>query len=95
MKLVWSPQSLQDLAAVHTFISNDDPKAAGEIIGRIVSLVEEKLSSHPYLGRPGRVADTRELIVPGTPFIVPYRVKGESIEIARVYHAARRWPSVL
>ena len=95
MKLVWSPQSLQDLAAVHTFIAQDDPKAAREVAARIVSLVEEKLPPHPYLGRPGRVAGTRELVVPGTPFIVPYRVKEESIEIARVYHAARRWPSAL
>ncbi|NKB58280.1 MAG: type II toxin-antitoxin system RelE/ParE family toxin [Alphaproteobacteria bacterium] len=95
MKLVWSSQSLQDLTAVHTFISNNDPKAAREIVVRIVSLVEEKLPSNPYLGRPGRVAGTRELVVPGTPFIVPYRVKRESIEIARVYHAARRWPSAL
>lgn len=95
MKLVWSPQSLQDLAAVRAFIAQDDPKAAREIVTRIVSMVEEKLSPHPYLGRLGRVAGTRELIVPGTPFIVPYRVKADSIEIARVYHTARRWPSAL
>ena len=95
MKLVWSRQSLKDLVAVRAFIAQDDPKAAREIVARIVSMVDEKLPPHPHLGRPGRVAGTRELVVPGTPLIVPYRVKADSIEIARVYHTARRWPSAL
>ena len=28
-------------------------------------------------------------------YIVPYRVRGSKIEIARVYHTARRWPNHL
>ena len=44
------------------------------------------------MGRPGRVPGTRELVIPGTPYIVPYRVQGEAIQILRVYHSARRWP---
>jgi toxin ParE1/3/4 len=50
------------------------------------------LSSHPELGRPGRVPQTRELIVSGTPYIVPYRIKEDVVEILTVLHAARRWP---
>ncbi len=93
MKLIWSPQSLHDFIAVQAYISQEDPKAARAVVLRIVSLVEEKLSGLPHLGRPGRVEGTRELFVPGTPFIVPYRVKSQTVEILRVYHAARRWPS--
>jgi toxin ParE1/3/4 len=47
---------------------------------------------HPYLGRPGRVANTRELVVTSTPFIVAYRVVSDRIEILAVFHGARRWP---
>ncbi len=92
MKLIWSPQSLHDLTAVHAYISQEDPKAARAVVLRIVSLVEEKLPGLPHIGRPGRVEGTRELVVPGTPFIVPYRVKSQAVEVLRIYHAARRWP---
>jgi len=53
------------------------------------------LKKNPALGRAGRVAGTRELVVAGTPYVVPYRVRGEAVEILRVFHAARRWPEKL
>jgi len=40
----------------------------------------------------GRVPGTRELVVTGTPYIVAYRVRDETVEILRVFHAARKWP---
>jgi toxin ParE1/3/4 len=50
------------------------------------------LASHPALGRPGRVAGTRELVVAGTPHIIPYRVREGRVEVLRVFHASRKWP---
>jgi toxin ParE1/3/4 len=44
------------------------------------------------MGRPGRVPGTRELVIPGTRFIVPYRLQGNTIQVLRVFHGARRWP---
>ena len=44
------------------------------------------------IGRPGRVEGTRELVVAGTPYIVPYRVKAEIVQIITVLHSAQRWP---
>ncbi len=44
------------------------------------------------MGRAGRVPGTRELLIPGTPYIIPYRVRAGAVEILRVFHAARRWP---
>src|ERR1700683_5532613 len=46
-------------------------------------------------GHPGRGPGTRELVIPKTPYIVPYRIRGTTIEIARVYHSSRRWPERL
>ena len=64
--------------------------AAGVVVKivRAVSLLKD----HPGLGRTGRVPGTRELVVPKTPFIVPYRVKDDTVQILRVYHASRIWP---
>lgn len=47
------------------------------------------------MGRPGRVPGTRELVIANTPFLVPYRVKGDTVIVLRVFHGARRWPGVL
>jgi toxin ParE1/3/4 len=44
------------------------------------------------MGRPGRVARTRELVVTGTPYILPYRVTAGVLEVLRVLHASRKWP---
>jgi toxin ParE1/3/4 len=44
------------------------------------------------MGRPGRVPGTRELVIPNTPFIVPYRVVGNTIQVLRILHGARPWP---
>jgi toxin ParE1/3/4 len=52
----------------------------------------ERLAELPGLGRPGRVAGTRELIVPGTPYIVPYRLRGDRLEVIAVFHTSQKWP---
>ncbi|MFM9912010.1 MAG: type II toxin-antitoxin system RelE/ParE family toxin [Methylophilaceae bacterium] len=53
-----------------------------------------QLSLHPLMGRVGRVADTRELVVSLTHFVVPYRVNMQKnlIEILALMHNARQWP---
>ncbi len=67
------------------YIVRDDPEAAARIVERIVTSVEG-LGAHPASGRPGRVPGTRELVVSGTPYLVPYRVRGETVEILQVFH---------
>lgn len=91
MKVRWTRLALADLAAAHDYIAKEAPEAAGRVVDRIEGSVRN-LGRHPDLGRPGRVEGTRELVVPGTPFFVPYRVCGDSIEILALVHGARRWP---
>jgi toxin ParE1/3/4 len=43
-------------------------------------------------GRDGRVAGTREPVIPGTPFLVAYRIEKNEVRILAVLHAAREWP---
>jgi toxin ParE1/3/4 len=59
---------------------------------RILQSVENLLPDNPHMGRHGRVPGTRELVIPRTPYIVPYRLLDEAIQILRVYHGSRRWP---
>ena len=92
MTLVWTSAALADLASLRAYIAEHDPAAAQRVVLRIVRRVETDLPQSPEIGRPGRVPGTRELVITGTPFIVPYRLRGQAIQILRVYHGARRWP---
>jgi toxin ParE1/3/4 len=92
MTPVWSPEAIDDLAALRAYIEQDDPAAAQRVALHIVRNVETPLPNNLDMGRPGRVPGTRELVIPKTSFIVPYRVVGNAIEVLRIFHGARRWP---
>jgi toxin ParE1/3/4 len=95
MTLQWSLESIHDLIALRAHIAADDPAAAKRVGLHILYCVEHLLLENPELGSPGRIPGTRELVIPKTPFVVPYRVRGVALEILRVYHHARRWPERL
>jgi toxin ParE1/3/4 len=95
VKLVWSPQAIEDLRALEAYIEGDNPIAARKIILRIIESVETMILENPGIGRPGRVPGTRELVVARTPYIVPYRLHHGTIEVIGVFHGARRWPDRL
>ncbi|MCR4378310.1 MAG: type II toxin-antitoxin system RelE/ParE family toxin, partial [Rhodospirillales bacterium] len=84
-------QALANLDAQAEHIAIDNPKAASDMVQRIFAVVDA-LADFPALGRPGRVAGTREIIVPATPYIVVYRDRGYEAQVLRVLHAAQRWP---
>ncbi len=91
MRVRWLRRALQNLDEEAEYIARDDPDAAAQMVDRIATSVE-RLATHPALGRTGRIPGTRELMVSGTPYVVPYRVRGETVEILRVFHGARKWP---
>ncbi|MCL4490630.1 MAG: type II toxin-antitoxin system RelE/ParE family toxin [Nitrospirae bacterium] len=92
MHLEWARPALGDLKEAGDFISRDNPQAAERMSERVKEAVEY-LREYPNMGRPGRAAGTKELVVSGTPFIVVYRIKVPAIQILRVLHHARKWPA--
>ena len=95
MKILWTALARSDLDALHAFMSESNERAADAMVERIVIRAEQQLMRLPESGRPGRIARTRELVVSGTPHILPYRITGDTVQILRVYHHARRWPDAL
>jgi plasmid stabilization system protein ParE len=85
MRVRWLRKALRNLDDEATYISTDDAAAARLVVKRVLDAVSS-LAEQPGLGRPGRVPGTRELIVAKTRYIVPYRVRGESVETLRVFH---------
>jgi toxin ParE1/3/4 len=84
-------KALANLDEEAEYIAKDNPAAAGRLALRILAEAE-LLRENPAMGRAGRAPGTRELVVAGTPYIVPYRVRGELVEILRVFHGTRKWP---
>ena len=91
MQIQWTKGASRNLKQVEEYIAQDNPRAVVDTVLKIIKSVE-LLVHQPAMGRVGRMVDTRELIVSGTPYIVPYRVKEEKIQILRVLHGAMKWP---
>jgi len=81
--------ALNDLDEAAEFIAQDNPESASRVLKRIWDAVQ-MLADHPHVGRAGRVLGTRELVIAGTPFIIPYRVAENTIQVLRVLHGKRK-----
>jgi toxin ParE1/3/4 len=93
-KLIWSPASSEDLHDIIRFIARDSLTRAQTFGYRLISEIE-KLVDFPELGRivpEHQNVAVRELIV--RRFRIVYRVHhaSESVEIVRLWHAARGTP---
>jgi len=91
LKIKISVPASSDLDAIEAYIRRDNPDAAVKTVLRVLDAVEQ-LSEFPNIGRPGRVAGTKELVVGGTPYIAVYRVRENAVWVLRVLHGSRRWP---
>jgi toxin ParE1/3/4 len=91
MNVRWSPEAAADFEGIVEYIRQQNASAADRVAHSLYDSVAS-LESFPNRGRPGRIADTRELVLAPLPFIVVYRVKRDELEIVRVLHGAQRWP---
>jgi toxin ParE1/3/4 len=94
MQVVWTEFALRDLASLRAFIARDKRSAADNQVQTVVAAVAG-LANFPETGRAGRREGTRELVVGRTPYLVPYRIRGERVEVLRVLHGRQRWPDAL
>jgi addiction module RelE/StbE family toxin len=94
-KVILSPQSIEDLAAIVRRIAKDDPDVAQRIghalIDRVSILENFPLLGPPYAKRPG----VRRLV--SRPYIIFYRVRMEQncVDVLRYWHGAQRDPSLM
>ncbi|MGN8115715.1 type II toxin-antitoxin system RelE/ParE family toxin [Labrys sp. 22185] len=90
MRIVWRESALADVERAIGYIALESPRSAEQQLSRIEHHVQV-LVDHPSMGRVGRVAGTRELVVPRTPFVIVYSL-GEDVELIRILHGAQQWP---
>lgn len=91
MRIRWSPSAADNFVSLAEYIRSENPSAAERIVNKIHDRIL-LLKKFPESGRPGRMKETRELVLAPLPFIVVYRVRHDFIELIRILHAAQRWP---
>ncbi|HXB73538.1 MAG TPA: type II toxin-antitoxin system RelE/ParE family toxin [Candidatus Acidoferrales bacterium] len=89
--VVWSRRAIRYMVALREYIARNSEQNAALVARRILESVD-LLQTHPEIGRPGRVVGTRELVVPDTPYIIPYRVRLARLELIAVFHGRQKWP---
>jgi toxin ParE1/3/4 len=88
MKVRWLNRAVASLDAEYDYLVARNPAAAKRVFDRIVSSVD-RLQEFPQSGRLGNVAETRELVVTGLPYLIIYRTTGTALEIMRVFHTSQ------
>jgi toxin ParE1/3/4 len=84
--VIWTHKARADLREIRNYIAIDNPEAASRLADGIVGAAES-LGDFPHKGRMIRRGLRHIHAV--HPYIIRYRVKGDLIEITRVYHGAR------
>jgi toxin ParE1/3/4 len=95
VKITWSKRAIAHLRSSYEYwLREQSEEAADLMLDRIFTRVEG-LEQHPEIGRRGRIAGTRELILRPIPFLIAYRIRKRSIEIVALLHGSRKWPDYL
>jgi len=92
MRIEWLDEALADFDEAVSYLHERNPQAAQQL-AQSIHLAVQGLLRNPEIGRPGRVPDTRELVVGHARYIIPYRLGGRVIHILAVLHDAREWPA--
>ena len=91
MRLRWTIPAANDLYNIVQHIRKDNPTAAVKVATTLYDGCAG-LREFPRRGRKGRIEHTRELVFPGLPYIVVYRIQDQIVELLRIYHGAQDWP---
>jgi plasmid stabilization system protein ParE len=91
MDIRWSPAATGEFFGIVEYIRQENPGAA-QRVSKTIYESGGVLQSFPNRGRVGRVDGTRESPLPPLPFIIAYKVLGNTVEIVNVVHGAQRWP---
>ncbi|WP_084614870.1 type II toxin-antitoxin system RelE/ParE family toxin [Pseudomonas batumici] len=75
-----------DLDSIHEYYASRlGAGSADAVIAQIFESLE-KLEMFTGLGRPSQTPDIRELVLSKFPFIAPYRLVGDEVQILRILH---------
>jgi toxin ParE1/3/4 len=91
MAIVWTTSAQLDVNGIWDFIEVRNPDAAELVSSEILRTVEGLLQ-FPKRGKPGRVKETRELVISGLPYVAVYLLTKKNVVILQVLHLQTHYP---
>ncbi len=91
MKVRLTATAERDIDAIVAYVRERDEPAAAQI-RRAIARASAGLGAFPLLGRPGRLAGTRERLLSRYPYLLIYRIHMDTIFVLRVLHQHQQWP---
>lgn len=90
MKLRFTLEALNHIAAIHFYIEAKNARAAAHIVDRVFTDCD-RLSEFPEIGHAGTAPGTSEWTVAGLPYIIVHQVdaKKDEIVVLGVFHGAQ------
>ncbi len=87
MQLRWTTDAAADLERIADYLFEQVPERAADLV-RAVYDAPAVLLEFPHLGRPGKKAGTRELVISALPHLIVYTVRGDVVFVVRLLHGA-------
>jgi toxin ParE1/3/4 len=91
MRIRWTPAAAADLQRISDYLKEHHSHYRQPTMRKLYEDIGS-LKQWPQRGRIGREDGTRELLFPPTPYVAVYRVREQTIEVMRIYHAAQDRP---
>ena len=93
MRVRWTADAADDLERICDYIALSSPDSARRVAQSVVERIGE-LQTFSRVGRPGRVAGTRELAFPPLPYVAVYEILDpqDEVQVLRILHGAQQWP---
>ena len=85
-RIVWTEEAVGNLEAIVTYITAFNPAAAGRLAERLIA-VADSLAEFSDRGRDAGEGRREMAVV--WPYVLRYRVDGDTVVILRIRHGAR------
>lgn len=90
----WLEKSLKEFDGILEYVKTHQGEETARRLAVTLSDSVDSIVKNPSTGRPGRISGTRELVISGTKYLIPFRVKGDCVHILRIFHTSRKPPVV-
>ena len=91
MRIRWTPPAAADMQSISDYPKEHHPHYRQPTMRKIYERIRA-LKHTSYIGRPGRIEGTREILFQPMPYVAVYCVYEQTIEIWRIWHAAQDRP---
>ncbi|AWY43259.1 type II toxin-antitoxin system RelE/ParE family toxin [Pseudomonas putida] len=93
MRVEWLRTALKNLDDEAAYIAKENPKAAADFVQAVFASVDH-LAHFPATGHEGRLPGTREWVMTDRPYLIPYRVRKDRLQVLRIFHTRRLPPAL-